>query len=161
MQKAATFGGAMPHALNMTLPLKQDPASKQKLAYIAENFSKEIQPAIDKALAGSKIVHFARVLVIDGKYLQVITEYDGSHKEYTEFFRKALSPVFEMLFSLAEGAPPWDQLDQNSFFEFSKKFNVKALGTATDGSVAADGQPAGYLFSAYGDKTVKEILPKL
>jgi hypothetical protein len=151
----------MAHALNLTLPLKQDPASKQKLAHIAANFSKEIQPAIDKALAASKIVHFARVLVIDDKYLQVITEYDGSHKEYTEFFRKALSPVFEALFSLAEGAPPWDTLDQNSFFEFSKKCNVKSLGTATDGSVGADGTPSGYLFSAYGDRTVKEILPKL
>jgi hypothetical protein len=151
----------MPHALNLTLPLKQDAASQQKLAYIAANFSKEIQPAIDKALAQSQIVHFARVLVIDGKYLQVITEYDGGHKEYTEFFRKALGPVFEALFSLADGAPPWDQLDQNSFFEFSKKCNIKSLGTTTDGSMGADGQPAGYLFSAYGTKTVKDILPKL
>ena len=151
----------MPHALNLTLPLKQDAASQQKLAHIAANFSKEIQPAIDNALAQSQIVHFARVLVIDGKYLQVITEYDGGHKEYTEFFRKALSPVFEALFSLADGAPPWDQLDQNSFFEFSKKCNIKSLGTTTDGSIGADGQPAGYLFSAYNTKTVKDILPKL
>jgi hypothetical protein len=151
----------MPHALNLTLPLKQDTASQQKLAYIAANFSKEIQPAIDKALAQSQIVHFARVLVIDNKYLQVITEYDGGHKEYTEFFRRALSPVFEALFSLAEGAPPWDQLDQNSFFEFSKKCNIKSLGTATDGSLGADGKPSGYLFSAYANRTVKDILPKL
>ena len=151
----------MPHALNLTLPLKQDAASQQKLAYIAANFAKEIQPAIDKALAGSQIVHFARVVVIDNKYLQVITEYDGGHKEYTEFFRRALSPVFEALFSLAEGAPPWDDLDQNSFFEFSKKCNIRSLGVATDGSVGVDGQPSGYLFSAYGTRTVKDILPKL
>jgi hypothetical protein len=151
----------MPHALNLVLPLKQDAATKQKLAHIAANFATEIQPALDKALAQSQIVHFARVVAIGDKYLMVITEYDGGHKEYTEFFRKALSPVFETLFSLAEGAPPWDSLDQNSFFEFSKKCNVRSLGTSTDGSTGADGKPAGYLFSAFGSKTVKDIQPKL
>src|SRR6185503_6943301 len=151
----------MPHALNLTLPLKQDPESKKRLAEIEASFSTTIQPAIDEALRKSKIVHFARVVNVHGKYLQVITEYDGDHKEYTEFFRRALSPVFAALFSLAEGAPSFEELDSNSFFELSKSLKIRALGTATDGTKDGTGQAEGYLFSAYGSRTVKDVLPKL
>ncbi len=65
-------------------------------------------------LRKSQIVHFARVLVIDNRYLQVITEYDGSHTDYTEFFRTALPDVFGMLFSLAENAAPPEMGDRST-----------------------------------------------
>jgi hypothetical protein len=155
-------GNTMAHALNLTLRIKQDPETQKRLAYIASIFRAQIQPKIDAALRKSQIVHFARVLVIDNKYLQVITEYDGSHTDYTEFFRKELPDVFGMLFSLAENAPdPAAMGDANKFFEFSKSLQVRSLGESTDGDVDQEGHVAGYLFSAYGAREVKEILAKL
>lgn len=52
----------MTTALNLTLPIKQDAATLQKLAYIKQNFAVSIQPMIDAALRKSEIVHYARVL---------------------------------------------------------------------------------------------------
>ena len=139
-------------ALNMTVPLKQDPESLAKLQQLKAVFADRIQPEIDRALRKSRIVHFVRVLVIDDKYLQVLTEFDGDPEEYTEFFRRELPHVFKPIFELAEGVPPWDELnDQDSFFEASQRLNVKALGRSTDGR---EGQ--GWLFSYFG-KTVREI----
>jgi hypothetical protein len=152
----------MAHALNLTLRIKQDPETLKRLAYIASIFPTQIQPKIDAALRKSQIVHFARVLVIDNKYLQVITEYDGDHKFYTEFFRTELPDVFGMLFSLAENAPPRETMDNtDAFFEFSKGLQFRSLGDSVDGDTDQEGHVAGYLFSAYGNREVREILPKL
>jgi hypothetical protein len=149
----------MTHALNLTLPIKQDPETQQKLQELKDIFESKVQPAIEAALKRSKIVHFARVVVIDNKYIQVITEYEGPHQEYTEFFRKNLTPVFAAIFALAEGVP--DVGDPNAFWEFSKSHNERCLGKATDGSTDFEGRPAGWLFSAYDHKTVEEILAAL
>lgn len=139
-------------ALNMTVPLKQDPESQAKLQTLKEVFADHIQPEIDRALRKSKIVHFARVLVIHDRFLQVITEFDGDPEEYTEFFRRELPHVFKPIFELADGAPPWDELnDQDSFFEASKHLNVKALGRSEDGR-----EDQGWLFS-YFPRAVREI----
>jgi len=144
-------------ALNMTMKLKQDPESQKKLQELKSIFPTVAQPMMDKALRNSQMVHFARVLVIDDKYIQVITEFDGDKKVYTDFFRMALPVVFEKIFELVEGAPSWNELnDRDKFYAFSSDKNLKALG------VSSSGDPKeGYLFSAYGDKMVKEILPKL
>ena len=139
-------------ALNMTAPLKQDPETQQRLQGLIAAFADQVQPAIDQALTGSEIVHFARVLVIDNKYLQVLTEFDGDPMQYTEFFRQQLGPVFEQIFSLVEGAPPWEELNNpNSFYKFSHGLNLKALGNSTAGD------DRGWLFSSVGDTTVREI----
>jgi hypothetical protein len=139
-------------ALNMTVPLKQDPESLAKLQKLKEMFADHIQPEIDRALRKSKIVHFARVLVIHDRFLQVITEFDGDPEEYTEFFRRELPHVFRPIFELAEGAPAWDELnDQDTFFQASKHLNVKALGRSEDGR-----EEQGWLFS-YFPRTVREI----
>jgi hypothetical protein len=106
-----------------------------------------------------RIVHFARVVVIDNKYIQVITEYEGSHQEYTEFFRRKLQPVFAAIFALTDGIP--DVKDTAAFWEFSKNHNVRSLGKATDGSTDFSGNPAGWLFSAYSHRTVEDILAAL
>lgn len=152
----------MAHALNLVLKLKQDQDTQAKLQELKRTFATQVQPAIDKALRDSQIVHFARVLVLDDKYLMVITEYDGGHREYTGFFREALPDVFKTLFALAEGAPDWDHLNnENTFFEAAKSMNVRSLGDSVDGDAGVDGNVAGYLFSAYGQREVKEILPKL
>ena len=92
----------MTHALNLTLPIKQDAETQAKLKNLEAIFADKVQPAIEAALKKSKIVHFARVVVIDNKYIQVITEYEGSHQEYTEFFRRELTPIFAAIFSLAD-----------------------------------------------------------
>ena len=146
----------MATALNMTMKLKQDPASQAKLKAMKEHFEGDIQPAIDSALRESEIVHFARVLVIDDRYIQVITEFDGDAQVYTDFFREALPDVFKAIFELVEGAPPWDELkdDPDAFFEFSGKANVKSLGKGLN-----SGQ--GFLFSAFPNLTVKQILQKV
>ena len=80
----------MTYALNLTLKLKQDPASQAKLQQLKGGFATKIQPAIDAALAKSEIVHYARVLIIEDKFIQVLTEFDGDKKVYTTFFLKAL-----------------------------------------------------------------------
>jgi hypothetical protein len=115
------------------------------------------QPKIDQALRESELVHYARVVVIGDRFLQVITEYDGDHKGYTEFFRRSLPEVFDAIFALAEGAPAFDKLNQNSFFEITKSLQHRSLGESTDGQ----GNSEGYLFSAFGGRSVKEILAKL
>jgi len=145
----------MTHALNLTLPIKQDAETLGKLKWLKDNFATQIQGKIAEALAASKIVHFARVVVIDDKYIQVITEYEGPHEEYTEFFRRALTPIFSAIFALAADAP--DANDTAAFWEYSKNHNARSLGTSTSGSTDFDGGPAGWLFSAYDGKTVKEI----
>jgi len=150
----------MAHALNLTLPIKQDPETLRKLEDLKRVFAKEIQPKIEKALRESEIVHFARVLVVHDKYLQVITEYDGGPKEYTEFFRQALPDVFEKLFALTD-APPFGQLDEQSFFQASQKLDLPCLGTSPEGFKDREGNDKGFLFSAYGNRSVKEVLPKL
>jgi hypothetical protein len=149
----------MTHALNLTLPIKQDAATQAKLKGLEAAFAEKVQPVIAAALKKSKLVHFARVVVIDNKYIQVITEYEGSHQEYTEFFRRKLTPVFAAIFALADGVP--DVSNPNAFFEFSRDRNIRSLGNSTDGSTGIDGKPSGWLFSAYNHKTVEEILDAL
>jgi hypothetical protein len=144
---------AMPHTLNMTVPLKQDPESLAALQDLKANFATVAQSAIDAALAKSQLVHFARVVVIEDKYLQVLTEYDGEVEIYTEFFRKELQGVFKLIFSLADDVPPWDEMNNpDTFFEVSAKFNVSSLGTSKENI-----PHEGYLFSAYPHKQVTEI----
>lgn len=145
----------MTHALNLTLPLKQDADSQAALASLGSIFESQIQPKIDSALKESRLVHFARVVVIDNKYIQVITEYEGSHEEYAEWFRRKLGPVFAAIFGLAEGDP--DVADPASFLNYSKKHNIRSLGQSIDGSTTFSGDPAGYLFSAYESRTVEQI----
>ena len=141
----------MPHPLNLTVKLKQDPESLAKLEQFKKVFATAVQPRIEKIFQESEIVHFARVLVIDDKYIQVLTEYDGDKQEYTEFFRSQLPDVFEAIFSLVEDAPPWSELqDPNAFYNFGRSHNLKGLGEGGD-------PEEGYLFSAFGNTTVKQL----
>ena len=104
-------------------------------------------------MAKSEVVHFARVLVIDDEYLQVLTEFDGDSMAYTEFSEHELGAVFREIVSLVEGAPPWDELDDpNVISESTRGLNLKALGALTTSD-----EDRGYLFSAVGDTTVRGI----
>ncbi len=142
----------MVQALNLTAPLKQDADSQARLQQVIDTFEGTLRETVEAALTKSETVHYARFLVIDRKYIQVLTEFDGDFMQYTEFFRQELGPVFELLFSLAEGAPPWEELNNpNGFAEYAGSLNLPSIGTA----IGTDGQ--GYLFSAVGDATVREI----
>lgn len=143
----------MATVLNLTVPLKQDPQSQESLKQLVASFIQSVQPAIDAVLSRSRIVHFARILVIDNKYLQVLTEFDGDPTDYTEYFRKELGPVFQAIFSLADGAPPWEELNnRDTFYKYARSLDITSLGTSTVGD-----EDDGYLFSAIGDKTVREL----
>ena len=147
----------MATALNLTAPLKQDAESLQRLQQIRSVFAEQIQPKMEAALAAVETVHYARVVVIDDKYIQVLTEFDGAADDYAEFFRQHTGELFKLVFSLTEGAPPWEELDNpNSFFEYIDSLNLHSLGEATVGN-----EGRGYLFSAYGDATVREIKSSL
>lgn len=141
----------MAHSLNLTLPLKQDEQTKATIAQLPQIFAGVLQPQIDAALRDSQIVHYARLVVIGDQYIQILTEFDGDVRGYTDFFLDKLPKVFEAVYALVEGAPAWSDFTPDSFFHFSKAHDIKPLGTGEDG----------YLFSAYGDATVREILAKL
>ena len=95
--------------------------------------------------------------VIDDKFLQVLTEYDGDRKAYTEFFRKELPDIFKLVFSLAEDAPKPEALDDpDLFFSFSKDKDIRPLGTSL-----SDDPNDHFVFSAYGNLTVEQILTAL
>ena len=146
----------MAHSLNLTLKIGQDAATQQKLQQFVQIFPL-VQAKIAAAMKKSQILHFARVVLIGTEYLQVLTEYDGDRQEYTEFFRSQLPDIFEKVFELGEGAPPWSELqDPDNFFNFTKGLDIKPLGT----SLSNDPDDH-WVFSAYGDLSVKEILAAL
>jgi hypothetical protein len=152
----------MAHALNFVIPIKQDPETLARLATLESVFADKIQSKINAALKKSGIVHFARLFVIDHKYLLVITEYDGDDFDYTEFFRRELKDIFGLLFSLAEKAPPPEVIEnEDKFREFAKSLQVRSLGKSMRGDTDSEGKPVGYLFSAYGNRKVRDILAKL
>jgi hypothetical protein len=147
----------MATALNLTARIKQDDESQQRLQQIVRDFAEHIQPAMEAALTAVETVHYARVVVIDNQYIQVLTEFDGEADEYAEFFRQHTGELFRLVFSLSEGAPPWEELNNpNSFFEYVNSLNLNSLGESTVGN-----EGRGYLFSAYGDATVREIKASL
>jgi hypothetical protein len=142
----------MPIALNLTLPLKQDAETQEKLATFAAAFAEHVQPRMEAALRESELVHFARVYVIENRWLLVLTEYDGDPITYSEFFRLQLRDVFKYVIELVEDAPPWEEIDNEpKFFEYMQKYNPASLGENT-----GDEFNRGYLFSMF-DKTVAEI----
>ena len=148
----------MASALNLTIPLKQDEHAQEMLRQMMATFTETVQKPLEKALAESKIVHFARMVLIEedqrGRYLLVLTEFDGDPMAYTEFFRTNLGPIFEQLFSLAEGAPSWEELNSpEAFLEYNRSLNLRSMGTSADGD-----ERHGYMFSAVGDKTVRELI---
>jgi hypothetical protein len=136
-----------PNILNLTLPLKQDADSQAKLKQFAGQFATASLPRVMEVLKESRMVHYCRFTVIDGKYLQVLTEYDTDFRTYTDFFAARLHDFFGTLFSLVEGAPDATlATDRETVYQFIKKYDLPNFG--------------GKAFSAYGPLTVKEIQQK-
>lgn len=146
----------MAHSLNLTLKLRQDQEAQKKLDEFGKIFP-QVQARIAAVMKESKILHFARVVLIGKEYIQVLTEYDGDRNEYALFFLRKLPDVFKLVFELAENAPPWEDLqDPDTFVAFSRAHDIQPLGA----SLTNDARD-GFVFSAYGDKTVAEILAAL
>ena len=136
-----------PNILNLTLPLKQDAASQAKLKEFASKFKTDFLPSVWEVLKESRMVHYARFVVIDNKYLQVLTEYDTDFRTYSDFFATRLHPFFATLFTLVEGAPDATLAsDRETVYQFIKKYDLPNLGDEA--------------FSAFGPIGVKEIQQK-
>jgi hypothetical protein len=143
----------MPTALNLTLPLKQDAESQRRLAAFVAEFPERIQGPMEQALARSERVHFARVLVLDNRWLQVLTEFDKDPLSYTEFFRIELRDIFREVLALVENAPPWDEIDNEvRFYEYMLANNPPSLGVR-----AREDYNRGYVYQAFPDLSVDEI----
>lgn len=148
----------MAHALNLFVPILQDQNSLKLLAEIKDRFATVDQDLIEKAARKSEIIHFLRVLILDDKYFVVLTEYDGEHAAYAEFFRLELPDLFKQIFTLANGPGAWDKLNnEKDFYEGSVKLQKRSLGMTLYGDTDAGGKPEGYLFHAYENRTVKQI----
>ncbi len=138
-----------PNILNATLPLKQDADSQAKLAAFAKDFEKKWLPKVWDVLRRSQMVHYARFVVIDNKYLQILTEYDTDFLTYSKFFAKNLNDFFEAVFTLVDGippVPPGQQRDMDAAFAYIRTIDRPCVG--------------GRAFSAYGPRTVAEIQQK-
>ena len=147
---AAVDNFSTPNMLNATLPLKQDADSQAKLKAFAAEFKTKWVPKVWEVLKKSNMVHYARFTVIDGKYMQILTEYDGDFILYSKFFAKELPDFFRAVFTLVEGAPPppaGGEADLSLIFEFINKRNLPNVGDVA--------------FSAIGPLRVPEVKRKL
>jgi len=147
MPKADIF--STPNILNATLPLKQDAQSQATLKKLIDgDFKKDWATEVWRVLKESNMVHYARFTVIDNKYLQILTEFDGDFIAYSEYFATHLPVFFQTLFTLVDAQLPQGddgKPDLQKVFEYigSKKVNLPCLG--------------GVAFSAIGPYRVQEV----
>jgi hypothetical protein len=140
----------LPNILNVTLPLKQDADSQAKIKALGEKFASVYWPKVKKVLADSQMVYYARFVVIGDppRYLQILTEYDSDFRVYTDYFADNLKEFFDAVFAVVEGAPPaGTPVNREAVYRLVQTFNLPCLGNVW--------------FSAFGEKTVKEIQLKL
>jgi cytochrome P450 len=102
-------------------------------------------PQIERVLATSEIVHFARfVFLRDDTELGLFTVFDGPFDDYIEHFARVAGTLFDKIFEHIEPTPPLPVHNYpTQFVELIAKFNVESA--------------AGYFFSAYPTRSVKEI----
>jgi hypothetical protein len=136
----------VPNILNVTLPLKQDAASQAKIKGLAAKFKTDFWPKVSQVLADSKMVHYARFVVIGTppRYVQILTEYDAPFRPYTDYFADNLKDFFGAIFDVVDdpragSAPP----DRESVYKLVSDYDLPCLGEV--------------YFRAYGDLTLKEI----
>src|SRR5215475_2512540 len=129
--------------LTLTLPLKQDAASQEKLARLQEgefksdDFKKMIKYALDE----SEAVYFAQFLVLDKKYIQIITTFDGDDREYAIFFFEKLQRLYKPVYELVEGGPTDDDFNLENYLSFNEAHKPKPF----------------FKYSAFRNKTLKDI----
>jgi len=120
-----------PNMLNATLPLKQDAESQARLQAFADEFKTKWVPQVWDVLKKSNMVHYARFTVIDNKYLQILTEFDGEFLVYSKFFAKELPDFFRAIFSLVDADLPQGargEADLTLIFDYIDKRNLRSFG---------------------------------
>jgi hypothetical protein len=136
---------AVQTSLNLIINLKQTDESKKAIADLVKMLqdmggSNPVAAGLEK----SNIVHFARFLLLEGgTKVAILTEFDGSFKDYTYAFADLLDDMFNAVLEHAEDAPPLPvRSHPQEFFEFVQKYNVEPLLP---------------LYSAYPNLTVLDI----
>jgi hypothetical protein len=133
----------MQNFLTLTLPLKQDAASQEKLAWLqkevfnTDGFKKMINDALDE----SEAVYFAQFLVLDKKYIQIITTFDGDDREYAIFFFEKLQRLYKPVYELVEGGPIDDDFNLQNYLSFNEAHKPEPF----------------FRYSAIPNKTLKDI----
>src|SRR6266498_439868 len=129
--------------LTLTLPLKQDAASQEKLAWLqksvfnTDGFKKMINDALDE----SEAVYFAQFIVIDKKYIQIITTFDGDDRDYAIFFFEKLQRLYKPVYELVEGGPTDDDFNLQNYLSFNEAHKPEPF----------------FKYSAVPNKTLKDI----
>ena len=134
----------MQNFLTLTLPLKQDAASQETLARLqkevfnTDGFKKMINDALDE----SEAVYFAQFLVLDRKYIQIITTFDGDDLgDHEIFLFETLRDLFKLLYELVEGGPTGADFNLGNYLSFNEAHKPEPF----------------FSYSAFPDKTLKDI----
>ena len=117
-------------SLNLIVTLKDtDEARKAITDLVGMLQSMGSDHIVNQGLEKSNIVHFARFLLLGGgRQVAVITEFDGSFKDYTFAFADLLGDIFDALFQQCEESPPLPVREHPAeFFAYVSKYNVEPL----------------------------------
>jgi hypothetical protein len=140
-------GLPQPVASPLTLLMKiKSPKDFAQLKALIEKFQAlpPDQNPIMIALTRLGIVHYARFVFIEERYLAVITTYDGSFDDYIDAFVDSIGQVFDALLAHVEGAPPLPvSKHRQQFLDFVKRNDLGAVAP---------------FYSAYPDLKVQDIL---
>jgi Dyp-type peroxidase family len=135
--------------LTLTLPLLQDKDSQSHLNFLREKVftSQQFIDKIDAALKESEAVHFAKFVIIDDKYIQINTIFDGDplddeDRDYAIFFFRKLEEVYREVYKIAVNGPANDQFNMHNYLSYNSAHRLKPF----------------YTYSAYPDKKVTDIL---
>jgi len=133
----------MQNFLTLTLPLKQDAESQKKLAELQKHVfdTPDFKKKISAALNESEAVYFARFMVIDKKYIQIITTFDGDDKEYAIFFFEKLRDLYKSVYELVEQGPTDADFNLENYLSFNEAHKVEPF----------------FSYSAFPDKTLTDI----
>ena len=140
------------HCLNLALPLNNPSID---LPCVLLDIA-AAQPRIKQALVELNFLHFARFVPSrDGKFLMVVTEFDGPFEPYVLDFAVCIGDIFDRLLERCDPKPrlPVRQHPEE-FLAFVRKWNQVPDGTGGMHPPEFD-YP---LFSAYPDKTVLDIV---
>src|SRR5215475_5735902 len=134
----------MQNFLTLTLPLKQDAASQKELARLQKEVfpSDDFEKMINNALEESEAVYFAQFLVLDNKYIQIITTFDGDDLEYAIFFFEKLQRLYKPVYELVEGGPTGDDFNLQNYLSFNEAHKPEPF----------------YSYSAFPNKTLNDII---
>ncbi len=128
--------------LNVIMKVKTPVAKHAEVLKQVINYG---APIIERLLAASGIVHFARfVFLNDDKELGLFTTYDGDFDTYIALFADVAGPMFDLIFEHMEVAPPMPVREHRSeFVDLIRQY---------DRAPVSD-----YFFSAYPSRSVESI----